>query len=361
MSAPRIAALLRGWMLVVIVVLAVNLVVATSFTVPRWRAQRGVAGAAGGIESARQRLEPRLQRARETHGRVVTAERDLETFYDDLVVDVSGAELMAMLVGAASDAGILLDDASFQFAPVPELGLVQLVISAPLTGDYQSVRRLLDGLVELPVFLIVEGIGLSAMPGGVPGGGGDRLRIELTLSVFMEDLEIPADGLASFGGRGVAAPVTLRQIEDAAQRVPENADPEDLAEVLVERLAALPPLPVDPSALIVHLDRLEQPASSRAPTRNLFATVEPPPPPPVARPPVVVPDPEPVIPVELLGVMRVAGVWHASLIDDDGELFVAAAGDSLSIGVQIVEVGADYAEIAFGDEVARLILEGQFP
>ena len=313
-------------MLPVIAVLAVNLVVAASFTAPRWRARRGVAGVAGGIESARGHLEPRLQQAREAYGRVVTAQRDLETFYGDLVADVGGAELMTMLVEAASDAGILLDDAAFQFAPVPELGLVQLVINVPVVGDYESVRRLLDGLVGLPVFLIVEGIGLSAVPGSVPGGEGDLLRLELAFSVFMEDLEIPTGGLASFGGPGVAAPVGEQQIVAGSQGVTEDADPEEFADLLVERLAALPPLPVDPSALVLHLDRLEQTTSSTEPTRNLFAIVEPPLPPLVALPPFVEVDPEPVIPVRLLGIMRLDGAWHASLISDDDELFVATAG-----------------------------------
>ncbi len=177
----------------------------------------------------------------------------------------------------------------------------------------------------------------------------------------MEDLEIPAGGLASFGGPGVATPIGAQQIVAGSQRLTEDADPEDFADLLVERLAALPPLPVDPTALVLHLDRLEQPTSSSAPARNLFAIVEPPMPPPVALPPFVEIDPEPVIPVRLLGIMRLDGAWHASLISDNDELFVATAGESLSIGVQIVDVGADYAEIAFGDEVARLILEGRFP
>ena len=361
MSRPSFGTLLRGWMLPVIALLAANLILFVAYTAPRWRAQRGIAGVAGGVESARQSLEPRLQRARDTYGRVLMAQRDLDAFYQDLITEGGASELMAMITEVAADAGILFDDASFQFVLVPELGIVQVGISMPVIGDYESVRLLLDELGELPVFLVIDGVGLSTILGNMAGGFDDDLRVELALSVFMEDAELAASGgqpTGLFTGPQGRGNVTLQDIQ-AAQRgeVAADADPEELADALVERLAALPPLPVDPEALLLRLDKLGRARLIVDPTRNLFAIVEPPPPPLVFEPPPEMVDPELLLPVRLLGTMRVDGRWHASLIDGD-DLFVATTGDSLPNGVQVVEVGADYAELRFDDELTRLILEG---
>ena len=361
MNRPSFGALLRGWMLPVIALLAANLIVFVAYTSPRWRSQRGIAGVVGGVQSARQRLEPRLQQARDTYGRVITAQRDLDVFYQDLITVGGASELMGMITDAAANAGILLDDASFQFVPVQELGIVQVGINVPVVGDYESVRVLLDELVELPVFLVVDGAGLSSILGNTAGGFDDKLRVELALSVFMEDAELAASGAqptGAFAGSQLRGNVTLQDIQ-AAQRsdFEADADPEDLADALVARLTALPPLPVDAEALVLRLDKLERTRLIADPTRNLFAIVEPPPPPLVFEPQAEMVDPEPFLPVRLLGTMRVDGRWHASLADGD-DLFVATTGDSLPNGVQVVEVGADYAEVRFGDDITRLILEG---
>ena len=70
--------------------------------------------------------------------------------------------------------------------------------------------------------------------------------------------------------------------------------------------------------------------------------------------------PEVLLPVRLVGVLRIEGRWHASLTDER-DLFVAEAGDRLPNGVEIIEVGADYADVMFDGERTRLSLEGNEP
>ena len=162
MKRAPLKSLIGPVMVMVAAVVIGNLAAGVVWTVPHWRARTGVVGGAGGVERARQRVEPSLQLVRDTYGRLNQADTDLETFRRRLVTTVGGAELLTMLDEAGDGVGIDLDDATLQYLPLDELGVVQLSITLPVAGTYEAVRRLLDELVALPVFLVVDGVGLQA-------------------------------------------------------------------------------------------------------------------------------------------------------------------------------------------------------
>ena len=351
-------------MIPLVVLLIVNAIVFASWTLPQWRAHRSAAGVSSGFETARQQIEPRLQLARDTYGRVATAEADLATFRERLVTEGAGAGLMALLRDAGATVGVDLEDANFQLGRIDELGVVQLGIRLPVEGTYESVRRLLDELAAIPAFLVIEGVGLSTTE--VSQGAAQArstapavrppLRLELAVSVFLEDPELAAAPAAT------AAAEPAPDLQDTVQRAVFSDDPEAAAEALANRLASLPPLPVDPEALVVQLDKLDRSYEPQPPTRNLFSIATPPPPPVTEEP-----EPEPdeleleqFFPVELLGTIQVEGRWHASF-SDGIDVFIGTTGERLTNGVEIVEVGSDYAEVAFGDTRTRLTLEGMKP
>jgi len=257
--------------------------------------------------------------------------------------------------------------ASFQFAAVEELGVVQVVVDLPLVGSYHAARAFFDELGALPVFLVIDGVGLQVVGGGVtpvPSGARgavDSVRVDLALSVFLDDPELSAAAPGAGAAAAVAPRRSARASADEARLLAAASgdDPEELVDALVARLESFPPLTVDPDALVLHLAWLDRPTVTTDPQRNLFSVVLPPAPPPnVGEEPEVFVEPEPLLPVQLLGVARVEGRWHASLLTDSDGLFVAEAGDSLPNGVEVIEVGADYVDVMYADERTRLSLEG---
>jgi len=348
-----------------VAVVVANVAVFAAWTAPRWSARWAVVGASRSAEGVRLRVEPAVQRMRDTYGRVNRAEQDIEAFRAHMTNSVGGSDLLGMLMDAADTVGIRIDDASLQYSPVDDLGVARLGITLPVTGTYEAVRHLLDELLYLPVFLIVDGIGLQAVEQGtVPrpglGSAGDAVRVDLALSVFVDDDELDA-------ALSTTPPPPIR-VSAAAAREAENLrramvgdDAGELADALMARLAALPPLPVDADSLTIDLQRLDLPPEVVEPSRNLFSIPPPPAPPPaMIDEPLEMTTPEPDVPVRLLGVLLVEGRWHASLTDDV-ELFVVQAGDRLPNGVHVIEVGADYAELEFNDRRTRLTLEGSRP
>ena len=360
MSGAPLRSLLNPLMAVLVSVIVGNVIAFAAWTAPRFSTRLGVVGASESIESVRRRIEPRMQLVRDTYGRLGEADADLRSFRDRLTTTSGGSELLGMLGEAGRGVGIEIDNATFQLLNIEELGVLQLGITLPVAGPYDAVRRLLDELVALPVFLVVDGISLQSIaasaPPGEPGGGA-LVRVDLAISVFLEDPELMA---------ATAPPVQLGNRVPGAREaellraVASGDDADEIADALMEQLAALPALPVSPESLAVHLERLELPTVTAEPTRNLFAVVLPPPAEVVEGPEELLVEPEVALPVRLLGVLRFEGRRHASFTDDRN-LFVAQAGDRLPNGVEIIEVGADYVDVMFDGERTRLSLEGSNP
>lgn len=363
MSGAPLRSLLSPLMAVLVSVIVGNGIAFAVWTAPRLSTRLGVVGGSGSIESVRGRVEPRLQLVRDTYGRLGEADADLRSFRDLLTSTSGGSELLGMLGEAGRRVGIEIHDATFQFANIEELGVIQLGIMLPVAGTYDAVRRLLNELVDLPVFLVVDGISLRSFADSTATAAsrnGAPVRVDLAISVFLEDPELIAapEPTTQLGNRGPAGARGVDLLRAAAS----GDDADEIADALMEQLAALPALPVSPESLVVHLERLELPTVAAEPTRNLFAVVLPPRPPPevVEAPEELFVEPEVVLPVRLVGVLLIEGRWHASLTDER-DLFVAEAGDRLPSGVEIIEVGADYVDLMFDGERTRLSLEGNEP
>ena len=116
---------------------------------------------------------------------------------------------------------------------------------------------------------------------------------------------------------------------------------------------------MEPSSLIVDKERLQGARQRTEPGRNLFSIVLPPAPEPevVEAQPEIFVEPEPQLPVRLVGVLMVDGRWHASLTDEL-QVFVVEAGERLPNGIEVVEVGEDFAELSFREQTTVLRLEG---
>ncbi len=342
-----------------------NVVAFVAWSAPRWQTKWGVPGVgAASAEDVRRRVEPELQRLRDTYGRLRRAEQDVAEFRAHMTSLVGGSDLLGMLNDAGDSVGITIEDASFQFDPVEELGVARLGITLPVSGTYEAVRRLLDELLELPVFLIIDGIGLQtadqtagALPYGTTGG---TVRIDLALSVFVEDPQLTAE-LASRSAPAARTVAGARESENLRRAALGN-DAGAIADALIARLTVLPPLPVDADLLTVDMARLDTLPTIVAPSRNLFATVAPPAPPPVleqsAQDPVVS---EPPFPVRLVGFMflKEERAWTASVTDTAGlQIFIVQAGDRLPNGVEVIDVGDGYVELKLNERRVRLTQEG---
>ncbi|MFQ5744616.1 MAG: GspMb/PilO family protein [Acidobacteriota bacterium] len=365
---------LRRWLvggfpgiLAIVALLLANLAAFGLWTLPRWRARSTSGSAAGQLEAARRLLQPRLLAARDSYGKVLTAENDLDSLADLIVSSGGGAELMGILQAAAREAGIAVESAAYQPAVIEELGLVELGIALPVEGSYRAVRRLLDKLTQGDDFLIVQSVALAPAP---QGSSPELLRVDLALSAFLpnpESLPLGAELAPTSDSRPAADSARGRRTVAASVAPAATvaaASPLSVAEALSARLASLPPLPVEPSDYELHLARLQRPTAAALTTsRNLFAFFRPAPPPSEERPAAVEEEPEeaePEIALRLVGVLQVGGHWYASLSDGD-DIYVGAAGTRLTNGFEILEVGADYAEVAAGDLRARLTLEGMGP
>jgi hypothetical protein len=360
-TSPR--AYLSGGVLLAVAVLLANLAAFGLWTAPRWSVSWGATGA-DRLQEVRQQIEPRLRQARATHGLVVAAEDDLRELRARLTSAAGSSDVMGMLTRAAGRAGIEIEDTTSQFDVIEELGVVQAAFYIPVAGSYRAIRELLDELDELPVFLVIDGIGLRATGGAGPQDSRGDVRLELAISVFLPDHQAGAElaGAAAPPDVSRGAASIAARAADRLREARRGDDPEELAEAIVARLVSLPPLPVDPEALVVHLEKLEHQPPDSTPRRNLFAIVEPYRPPVESAPPELV-EPaalEPMLPVQLRGVVRIEGRLHASL-SDGVALFVVEAGDRLPNGVEILEVGIDYVEVLFRDERTRLSLEGNQP
>lgn len=346
-------------MVLIAVVLLANVVAFAAWTAPRWSARLGVVAAAS-VDDARQRIEPSLTAARGTYGHLSEAEDDLAAFRERIVTTVGAAELLAMFDAVGEDVGIDLDDATPQYVPIDELGVVQLGMTFPVTGTYAAVRRLLDELLALPVFLVIDGVGLQSF-GASSAGGGEMLEVDLAVSVFLDDPELASDAFPTPDARPAVPPERAAHVT-ALRRAVAGNDPGDIADAVLAGLEALPPLPVEPSSLIVEDDRLAATTARVEPGRNLFSVVLPPAPEPAVpeQQPETLAEPEPQLPVRLIGLVMVEGRWHASLTDEL-QVFIVEPGDELDNGVTVVDVGEDYAELSFRDQTTVLRLEGTRP
>lgn len=342
MSAPRWRAedgalslrLGRGWrattpaLLGLSVVLVLNAAVALLVTLPLWRA----AAAEGAVErtalQATRTLEPALEAARDDYGRILEAERDLVALRAHIAGrSGSVSEVVSTLRAAIDGSGLRADRTNYQPGEVEELGLERLRVDLPVRGSYAQLRAFLDRLLSGPIFAIVERIGATSPSTSDTSGG---LQMNLTLSVFLADEDVPAP---------FAFP------DPVAATSPERltgVDPVVVAEQLRARLTRLPAIPLEDEAFALRLVRLDAPSPESGPSRrNLFDFAYVPPPPRPERenrpPREVAPPPEPVMPYDLLGVIRTWDGLMATL-SDDRDVYNVVEGDRLPTGMRVTKI-----------------------
>lgn len=341
---------LRGPIVAVAVLVLANLAVAATWTWPRWSTASASDAAAREEQRAQAILGPALEEARGSHGRVLQAQADLRSLRER-VGGRSGSvgDVVSTLRAVVDAAGLQSGRIDYQQEPVQELGLTQLQVSLPVRGDYDSVRGLLERLLEAPVFLVVERIGVATPP-----GGSGPLQVQLALSAFVEgDVE----------GDVAGAPSPFASPEEPSADAVAGADPTTLAERLRSRLAALPAIPLAPAELQLQLARLDAGIGDARPSqRNLFDFA-----PAVLaarqrqerarRAPEAMPEveEEPSAPFELRGIVRAEELW-ATLVDADERVHVVTAGSRLPGNYLVVEVGAVYAWLERRGERFRLSL-----
>jgi len=391
MREADVRVLLRGWMVPLLLLAAGNVVVAGLWTWPAWSSRAGFGGRDDALARASELIEPRLERARATYGRVAEAGDELARLRRRMLAPGSAAPVRAVQA-AATDAGLAVEQTRFQPAALEELGLVELGMTVPVRGSYAAVRRLVEGLDATSEFLVIRGVTLAAADAPGSGAGGQGLRVDLTMSAFLAQEGAAGSPGARAGaerarrsgapaflrsppgprGTGETAPRGSRTGETAPRRSrtgettgptgsAAEIDPVERARELVDRLDRLPPLPLGPGAFRVAARRPERPASPPPePGRNLFAYDTPAPEPAAGAPPEPEPEPdlveEPPPPVRLVGIVTVDGRRQASLTDGT-DIFVGGVGTLLPNGYRIVDIGNEHVDVDAGERRIHLVLE----
>jgi len=362
---------LRGWVVLVVAVAALNVLTYAALTRPRWFDVTAQSRALEAAREARQLLEPALAEARANYGLVLQAETDLEELHTRIAASATGlSSVMENLEESLQAVGMRFERGTYATERIDELGLVLLQMAVPLSGRYSVVRELVESLAAGDGFMAIDQVGLATPD--QPGSGGS-LQVELQLAAFL-----PASAPGEAADAVLAAQAeqeTPRRATRLATPAVSNVSPVQRAGELQAQLASLPPLPFSGEAYDVRLDDLDISRKvSEAEGRNLFDYVRPPA--PVAQERSRPDKPRgggraqsqdarqeqtsspshPSLPLRLLGIVRVGSVRYASLTDGT-ELLVAAEGSSLPGGYEIVEVGIDYAEIKWGEQQVRLTLE----
>jgi hypothetical protein len=394
---------LRGWILLVAAVAALNTVTYLALTRPRWYDVTAQSRAVAAAREARQLLEPALTQARANYGLVLKAESDLQELHSRIAASTASVSgVIESLQRRLQAAGMQFDRGTYAQERIDELDLVLLQMAVPLAGRYSAVRELVEALAAGDDFMAIDQVGLVNPDQATSGGS---LQIELQLAAFLpvsgtqatrqtpeEDLRAGSEASPSLEEAGAEGPSNVGEQVDAADegdtseeapraessptRVSADVSPVQRASELQSQLSSLPPLPFPPEAYDVRLDDLDVlPEVSGVQGRNLFDYVRPPTPPAptLTRPageggggggggrgrgsqPSVTTQAQPSIPLRLLGIVRVGAVRYASLTDGT-EMHVATEGTTLPGGYQIVEIGFDFAEVKLGEAQVRLTLE----
>ncbi len=355
-SMPAFAAM-RVPLLVLALVAVVNIAIFVLITLPAWRDSTAVGSAALVSEQVHAALEPQLQRARRVYGRIATAEDNVEQLRRR-VGERSGsvADVVSTLRAAVDAAGIRADRVTYEPHPVLELGVTQLQVNMPVRGDYRDLRRLLDELLDGPMFVVLERVSATSPSQNDATGA---LQLGLAVSVFLD----PEAAQQSVQGGEVQSAETSDNAEAASGSNPGTAtgggDPVRQADELAARLRGLPPVPLADEELDLRLARLdiERPAPV-ASSRDLFSFA-------AARARRIdrteidtAEDnfiPEPVLPYDLIGVNRTSAGFLATLVDGDLVL-VVREGQVLPDGYLVAAIGAMEVTLEAGDVVTTISL-----
>jgi hypothetical protein len=298
-----------------------NVVTYAGLTRPRWYEVTAQSRAREEARQARRVLEPALDQARANYGLVLQAENDLEELKARIAASAeSVASVVNGLEAKLAAVGMQLGSGSYAREEIDELDLLLLQMAIPLTGQYSSVRQLVESLASGEGFTTIDQVALASPDQTRQGGS---LQVEFLLASFLPATNAgPLSRAAGESDRppeagqepadpdptGEESPVTevdpaVGEIEEAdtaqGERESDSEPPEsptdprideetgaldregaparsgvspvDRARELQARLASLPPLPFPPEAYDVRLGELDRSTeASTAPGRNLF-------------------------------------------------------------------------------------------
>ena len=329
----------RPQLLGVVLLLVVNLVIFLGITWPRWSSMAAVDTASREGVAAQEALGPSLERARLLYGRVLDAESGVK----ELRERIGGgavSEVVSTLRAAVNAAGLSVVRVGYAVQTVPELGLTQLRIDLPLRGSYGQLCRFLEEVLAGPMFVVLERIGASTpSPSDLTG----QLLLSATASIFLrDDDDLSEPPLVS------KSPI-------------ETSEPLVLASSLAMRLRNLPAMPLSAEDLELRLDPLDLPLTSKTQTlRNLFAfpTQEKTPESDREYELATIANqftPEPVVPYQLIGVIRTRDGLLATL-SGNGRVLLVRRGEILPDGYRVAHVALNSVELEAGNETTRLSL-----
>lgn len=180
----------RRWLLpTFLVLLALNVVVAAAWTVPRTMRLRN---ATAQVAAARDRLERervRAMRQRERAEAIEANGADLERFYGS-IVGPERTELLPTLEAIEAMArapGLQPGARTFRREEVKDTRVERVAVTLPLTGSYEQLVGFLREVERSERFLTVDGISLRGQR-----QGGAALQVEM--SAFMRLEKDPARG-----------------------------------------------------------------------------------------------------------------------------------------------------------------------
>jgi Tfp pilus assembly protein PilO len=167
-----------------VVLLALNVVVAAVWTVPRTLRLRN---ATAQVAAARDRLEGervRAMRQRERAEAIDANGADLERFYGS-IVGPERTELLPTLEAIEAMArapGLQPGARTFRREEVKDAGVERVAVTLPLTGSYEQLVGFLREVERSARFLTVDGISLRGQR-----QGGAALQVEMSAFMRLEN------------------------------------------------------------------------------------------------------------------------------------------------------------------------------
>jgi Tfp pilus assembly protein PilO len=182
----------RRWLLpAFLALLALNLIVAAVWTVPRTLRLRNTTVRMAAVDAALERERVRVARQRERAEAIEANGADLRRFYES-IVGPERTELLPTLEAIEAMArapGLQPGSRTFRRDNVEKARVERVAVTLPLTGSYEQLVGFLREVERSERFLTVDGISLRGQR-----QGGAALQVEM--SAFMR-LETGGAGEAS--------------------------------------------------------------------------------------------------------------------------------------------------------------------
>jgi Tfp pilus assembly protein PilO len=132
------------------------------------------------------------KQARDAVASRTRADQELKRFYVDILPasPTSSRRVMAVLQGAAKDAGLEFKRSQYDENPLEDSRLVRMTGTINLVGDYPSIRKFLYNVETASEFVIVERVRLS-QASDLRSANSGRLDITLDVATYYAADAVP--------------------------------------------------------------------------------------------------------------------------------------------------------------------------